>query len=385
VLGGDEQSQLMKCLDDKNVEADFKGISDSFYEKNICFFNEKVKSFADDEVPKFIDYLLDNVYILPIVSEDLDKALTIFETINNRGQDLTDSDIFKTYLYRLADAEGTIAKDAFVLRWNQLRQNVKSPNAKEDSVTFLFRCYMHLKRGRHNDSTNTVGLRSFFTDGRMYEGKSKRFTIEEEYKLTHLPWNQTMTDLEYLKQAWKYLQIVENNEFQNLRYILQSFQNDIWIYPVVVFIYTKISKNKDMIFDGSDVAACCRLMRNIARYLYSKGFDNSSIEGKSIFDEMFEVTESAVQGLEYCPKIQLGDSFREKLKGNITVPRFRRGFCAILEYLNQLDKNEIDAYQNVFRRADVEHILPQQWENNYYDKWDNETVKAVLNTLGNLF
>jgi hypothetical protein len=294
---------------------------------------------------------LNNVYILPVVSEDLDKALTIFETINNRGQDLTDSDIFKTLLYRLADVEKPSAKDDFVLRWNQLRQNVKSPNAKEDSVTFLFRCYMHLKRGRHGDLTNTVRLRSFFTDGRAYEGKSKQLTIKEEYKLNRLTWDQTMTDLEYLKQAWKYLQIIENGEFQNLRYILQSFQNDIWIYPVVAFIYTKISNNKDMLLEDSGITACCRFMRNIARYLYSKGFDNSSIEGKSIFDEMFQATVCAVQNIEYCPDIQLSDSFGDKLKGSITVARFRKGFCAILEYLNQLDKidnKEIEKYQNVF-------------------------------------
>jgi hypothetical protein len=229
-------------------------------------------------------------------------------------------------------------------------------------------------------------LRSFFTDGRVFE-KSKQLVVKKEYKLNCQSWQQTMTDLEYLKQSLVYLQVVENSEFQNLRYILQSFQNDIWIYPVVAFIYTKINANKDMSFDDVDITACCRFMRNIARYLYSKGFDNSSVAGKSIYDEMFQATVCAVQTIEYCPDIQLSDSFGEKLKGNITVPRFRRGFCAILEYLNQLDKinkKETDVCRNVFSRADVEHILPQQWEDNYYDKWDGEIIKEVMNTLGNL-
>jgi hypothetical protein len=38
----------------------------------------------------------------------------------------------------------------------------------------------------------------------------------------------------------------------------------------------------------------------------------------------------------------------------------------------------------VFQRADVEHILPQRWEDDYYDQGNSDTVEQVLNTLGNL-
>jgi hypothetical protein len=128
-------------------------------------------------------------------------------------------------------------------------------------------------------------------------------------------------------------------------------------------------------------------MRNIARYLYSKGFDNSSVAGKSIYDEMFQATIHAAQNTQYRPEIKLNDSFKDKLKGTIVIPRFKRGFCSILEHLNQIDmiKNkQLDNFKYVFSKANVEHILPQEWDNNYYDQWNADNATAALNTLGNL-
>jgi uncharacterized protein with ParB-like and HNH nuclease domain len=49
---------------------------------------------------------LRRVYLLPIEligktsNEALDKALVIFETINNRGMNLEDADIFKAKLFK---------------------------------------------------------------------------------------------------------------------------------------------------------------------------------------------------------------------------------------------------------------------------------------------
>ena len=44
--------------------------------------------------------MLDNVELLPLICEDEDQALIIFNTVNNRGMALSDSDIFKSQLYK---------------------------------------------------------------------------------------------------------------------------------------------------------------------------------------------------------------------------------------------------------------------------------------------
>jgi hypothetical protein len=243
---------------------------------------------------------------------------------------------------------------------------------------------MHVRRGLCSDIGNVTQLRSFFTDGRAY-GKSKEVISKPEYRLDYLPWNDTMSNLEQIKKAWMFLQSGVSIEIQNWKYILQSYQNDIWLYPVLTFIYTNINEFGDLSDENIDL--CCSLMRNIARYLYTKGFEYTSIQGKSMQDEMYVATECAAHKKRYSPEIKLNSTYLEKLNGNITTPRFRRGFCVILEYLSQLDwirDKKIRKVYDVFQRADVEHILPQRWENDYYDQWNSDIVEQVLNTLGNL-
>lgn len=56
----------------------------------------------------FLRFMLERVFILPIelsaadITDAEDKALNIFETINDRGMNLEDADIFKAKLYNKA-------------------------------------------------------------------------------------------------------------------------------------------------------------------------------------------------------------------------------------------------------------------------------------------
>lgn len=75
---------------------------------NALWFYYWLKDFSLKDICRFksfINYLLDHLYLLPIeLTEDSvlnanNKALKIFETINNRGMNLEDADIFKAKLY----------------------------------------------------------------------------------------------------------------------------------------------------------------------------------------------------------------------------------------------------------------------------------------------
>jgi len=91
-----------------NICIDIKE-EDNLFKKNICYFYNKLKEFQKyNDICMFSDFLLDKIYLLPIETEDIDadkarkKALQIFETINNRGINLSTSDIFKARLYSMA-------------------------------------------------------------------------------------------------------------------------------------------------------------------------------------------------------------------------------------------------------------------------------------------
>ena len=77
--------------------------SESNYAKNYRFFQTKI----DDLIANYPDYfsylsarILNNTIILPIEASSAESAMDIFFALNNRGLQLSDSDIFKFKFYK---------------------------------------------------------------------------------------------------------------------------------------------------------------------------------------------------------------------------------------------------------------------------------------------
>lgn len=103
----DLEQQYLNSVDQKGNFRPKK--FDNHFERNIVYFYKWIKDFScDNNIEQFVEYLLQKVYLLPIeltgkTQDDAnEKALTIFETINNRGLNLEDADIFKAKLYKKA-------------------------------------------------------------------------------------------------------------------------------------------------------------------------------------------------------------------------------------------------------------------------------------------
>ena len=79
------------------------------YSKNYRKFLELYNTKSVDDAPliyHFINTILNYTILLPIEADNQETALTIFNTLNNRGLPLSDADIFKSYLYKGLDEEG---------------------------------------------------------------------------------------------------------------------------------------------------------------------------------------------------------------------------------------------------------------------------------------
>jgi len=82
---------------------------------------------------------------------------------------------------------------------------------------------------------------------------------------------------------------------------------------------------------------------------------------------------------EYLPEISIDDVFVQLLDGKLDrSPKIRGGFCRILELEN---KNTAD-WKGF--SGEAEHILPQKWDENYYDRWDEKVAEDVKHKIGNL-
>jgi hypothetical protein len=391
VSGGQEQSQLDKWLYQSNKNDEPEHDSEVIHESNYAFFRKQVIDWFSDNPEKrkeFASFIRNKVILLRVVCQSERNALTIFETINNRGKNLTNGDIFKAKIAQMLKGKEEI--DEFSTRWDTLVNRVEWLRSRtESSITLLFRYYMYLLRGQCGDCTKIVGLRDFF-DGAVYVAPNKK-SKKEEYILTKHSWSEIMSNLEGITDVLSILDGTEYIDLQIWQYVLNSFYNDIWKYPVALFLYKNREAWNDVNQRNAVRFQCHRLLHNIARYVFAKGFGGTAIAGSSIEDEMFKLIVSVVKGEIYTPEITITDSFMQKLDSGLTA-KYRRGFSAIIEFsqLNRI-KEFIDGKKQVsmpqehrLEKTDVEHILPKNWAKNNYGEWNNDTVKPVMDTIGNL-
>lgn len=175
VVDSADSEQLDKIwrLDLKGVEElleDRRKLKDSRVLSNFLdIFSWLKSSFAavgEEDKRRFVKYFIYKVYLLPIElkgkteDEANERALMIFETINNRGQNLEDADIFKAKLYNKAVSVGK--KQDFLYRWIGIKDMCL---VLEISIEDLFKYYSHIIRGSKGVTTFEVSLRDFFTKG----------------------------------------------------------------------------------------------------------------------------------------------------------------------------------------------------------------------------
>ena len=186
-----------------------------------------VQQKGDFDLAKFAQFLMRRVTMLPIVqtAEEQDdaenKALTIFETINNRGMDLEDADIFKARLYDSAYTKEQ--REEFIAMWVDFKTDCQELKLSVDDV---FRYYSHVIRGRQRITSNEKRLREFFTN-------------ESFSPLKILSYKEVLEDLDKILSILKYLnnERGDNSEVGIWLQIINAYTNQYPTYAIIVYLY----------------------------------------------------------------------------------------------------------------------------------------------------
>ena len=240
-----------KC--NKNNKIEEKQCSTRF-QKNIMFFyswfnylNQKEKSLDN-----FIKFFLEKVYLLPIelrgkTRDDAnEKALVIFETINDRGKDLEDADIFKAKLYKRARRIGE--EKIFIDLWKNFKSDCEDLKIDIDDV---FRYYTHIVRGERNITSSEINLREFFTtkDYSPFNLKKYKEVMNDLFEIIEI--------LEFINQEKQ-----QQTKLAKWLQLIEAYTNQYPKNALVVYMYV----NKDRDEDGIS-----KFLEKIIRYSYYYG------------------------------------------------------------------------------------------------------------------
>ncbi len=249
-------------LDEKYqyVKTEYK--NDNF-KNNIFFFFESISKFQQDgnNIQDFIDFILYKVFLLPIHTksdtslEAREKALKIFETMNNRGMPLDDTDIFKSNLYHMSIR--TEETEDFITQWKNFEEKCNEiDKSKEKKLKLrIFKIYSYIIRGQNGIKTSEIGLRDFF-------GKNDYSPfMTKSYKEIMNDINKILEAVEYYEtKTWEI-----NNLLAPWFQVIDLYTNN---YPkdlLIIYIYLNLDKER------FDLEKLLNFIKSLVRYCYSVG------------------------------------------------------------------------------------------------------------------
>ena len=315
--------------------------------------SEFFSNISDENRIDFVGYFLNRIFLLPIeldgstIEEATSRALVIFETINNRGLDLSDADILKAKLYEMANAvkEETEFKES----WKDLGRKCREAHCE---INDIFRYYLRLIRAKGDQSTSEPNLRNFFLSAQDSPFKKKN-------------WAGIMKDLNSLGDA---LVFINSFRYSSARAallfrILEAHPSTLPISALVVFVYTYLDVNEEilrkkfLVFMEALVKTCYKLP-STADIKYKVFEINSAI----IYNREWEINE-----------VEIPDNFFEERR------RMRNGLVMLYHYLKESD---LDSSQQLRTEFEVERIVSRKDVSSLQD-WPKETLDEDLENMAN--
>lgn len=112
------------------------------YLNTAYFFYTKFKELSREDLNKFVNYIFFRTSIIKIVCTDESFAIKLFQVLNDRGQDLANSDLVKAELFGKYDPDDIDGKNSFNVQWNNI---IKIANDNEFRMDDFIVYYEYFK------------------------------------------------------------------------------------------------------------------------------------------------------------------------------------------------------------------------------------------------
>lgn len=347
--------------DKEKIESRYKAVatSDGINERKceskveyaLLYFYQQFVALKDDkfDLAGFAQFLMRRVTILPIVQsadgqEDAEnKALTIFETINNRGMDLEDADIFKARLYDSAYTKEQ--REEFIAMWVDFKADCDELKLSVDDI---FRYYSHIIRGRQRITSNEKRLREFFSN-------------EPFSPLKTLNYKEVLEDLNKILSILKYMnkERGDSNDVGIWLQIINAYTNQYPTYALVVYLYynnvdTDEEKHRFISF-----------LQSLIRYCFYMG---STTSVKFNIYNMIKVIAN---------KGEIDANYTDVAPDYFShLGRLQNAFALLAYYL--------DSKEPIPTRFTVDKIVNLRDEDLLGEDWHYQYLSDICNSIGNL-
>lgn len=354
----------------------------SLYYRNFKFFCDTIDSkLANKEtLKKWLDFLLNTCQIIQIISKDVGQAISMFNALNSKGMNLSDSDLVCSYLAAKANdnankIENQTGKEInFENKWSEFVESVyhlqmpsKGRNTDEKEAEkrkSILNQYMYYVRACDGETDSVISVRDYY---------NKKIEKGDKSEVNFSP-IIVCNNLIKISQIWekilKYSSVsVLLKINNNAQYFLISYLFKYDINEITKDIVDHFAENLLRLFAILRINSDTYSKKEFKTWLFQNNINfvnNKDIEIDSLFNDHIN---------NHFNK----DEIKENLLGDID-----NSLIFLKEYL-YAKKNGIDF--SVLPDTEIEHIMPQSGST-YEDIPEDagltkEEFELYLNKLGN--
>lgn len=322
------------------------------YLNTAYFFYTKFKELSREDLNKFVNYIFFRTSIIKIVCTDESFAIKLFQVLNDRGQDLANSDLVKAELFGKYDPDDIDGKNSFNVQWNNI---IKIANDNEFRMDDFIVYYEYFKM-RSNPKRQILDEIKTIIKGKNPSDILEEMTnfskaIEKVFKSTnpiiyslmYIPWRA------YVITALASAYYVEYPNIESLLHVMRRF-----------FYISFIS--------GGTLNTIKQTSFNLIDYIVTK--------------KPIEEIEMELNKLISSKKMIKG--VYEALNSEVYDEKFLKPLLLSIDYDIREDKNT--TFYKIDKELHMDHILPRAYKK--HSDWDyienKEEADNYINTLGNM-
>jgi uncharacterized protein with ParB-like and HNH nuclease domain len=309
-----------------------------------------LNTIEKDHLPLFANYILNNVYLVFVKTNDFPSAYRLFNVLNNRGLSLSNSDLLKTRLFELSD-DSEINKNEIERRWSELEDLI----GLEDLDIFLSHYRTSIMANKQEE------------------------LLFKEYERILKKEESPVKFCEKLASSAKNYAKIKDSEFvgQKEKRLIKSLNrvsHDEWYPPLLAFMNNPI---KDLSFLDYLSYIEKITMQNWVRR-------RGKTQRNTVYYNLIQLINNAAKKDDIVTKIKEhanNNEFISFMNGDVYDTQYAKAILLRVEEEFQ-DESVTKDFSGLIS---IEHILPQKLTDAYWkERFNEESHQKYLHKLGNL-
>lgn len=336
----------------------------NFYYQNIESYIESEGGEYDNKVRDLVDTYLDKLYMLQVRTENTWMAYRLFETLNDRGLELSKADLIKNVLLEHAEDAGDDILEDVNEAWSSIRSNYEDQSKRLLELPQILQfsyTYRH-KKVKKEDIFDKVA-------GSLRTGKRDALELAREFERDSINWRAFL-----LGDMINWSDRVEDGHY--------AIIDPLWKSHCAPFILGVMDKFSD------DIELLSQLFTLCEHYLFRQGMicRDSVSSLQDFFGKMAESIRLGddINQIAHDFKVASPDQpFIESFK-TASISNMKQGFYAIWKIENFMLSEMNFRPKSQSAAQHLEHIMPKRPDENWGGVENEEDFGSYVNRIGNL-